>query len=52
MELKTWVWKEHGLPIRMERPITEGKVIIEWKGIEFGEIPDSMFELPPGVQIR
>ncbi len=51
-ELKTWLWKEHGLPIRMERPIAEDKMIIEWKSIEFGDIPDSMFELPPGVQIR
>ena len=51
-ELKTWIWKEYGIPVRMERTITEGKMIIEWKGIEFGEIPDSIFELPPGVQIR
>ena len=51
-ELKTWLWAEYGMPVRMERTITEGKVIIEWKDIEFGEIPDSMFELPSGVQIR
>ena len=52
MELKTWVWKEYGIPILIERLITEDKVVIEWKGIEFGEILDSMFELPSGVQIR
>jgi len=29
----------------------EGKTTIEYKNIEFVDIPDSMFELPEGVQI-
>jgi hypothetical protein len=49
--LKTWIWQEYGFPIRMEWPIAEGKLIMEWKNIEFVNIPDSMFELPSGVQI-
>ena len=53
--LKFWIWKEHGLPIRMEQPYTGtdqppgGKYTEEHKNFEFVDIPDSMFE-PPGVQ--
>ena len=50
-KLKTWMWEEYGFPIRFEGPGAEGKMIIEWKNIEFVDIPDDMFELPSGVQI-
>jgi len=49
--VKTWIWKEHGFPIRMEMTTAEGTTTIEYKNIEFGDISDSMFELPAGVQI-
>jgi outer membrane lipoprotein-sorting protein len=49
--VKTWIWKEHGFPIRMEMTTAEGTTTIEYKNIEFGDIPDDMFELPAGVQI-
>jgi len=48
---KAWIWKEHGFPIREEMTAPEGTTIIEFKNIDFGDIPDSMFELPAGVQI-
>jgi outer membrane lipoprotein-sorting protein len=48
---KAWVWKEHGFPIRIEMTSAEGKTVIEYKNIDFGDIPDSMFELPAGVQV-
>lgn len=48
---KMWVWKEHGLPIRIETTTPEGTTVIEFKNIDFSNIPDSMFELPPGVTI-
>jgi outer membrane lipoprotein-sorting protein len=48
---KAWVWKEHGFPIRIEMTSAEGTTITEFKNIDFGDIPDSMFELPEGVQI-
>lgn len=47
-KVKVWIWKEYGLPIRMEFLGT----LIEWKNIEFASIPDSMFEPPSGVQIQ
>lgn len=50
-KIKSWVWKDKGFPIRMEVTTAEGKSIIEYKNIEFANIPDSMFELPAGVEI-
>jgi len=46
-----WIWEQHGFPIRVEMTTAEGKIIIEYKNIEFVDIPDSMFELPAGVEI-
>ena len=48
---KMWIWKEHGFPIRIEVTTAEGTAIIEFKNIDFGDIDDSMFELPAGVDI-
>lgn len=48
---KVWVWKEHGFPIRVEATKAGDTTIIEYKNIDFGDIPDSMFELPEGVEI-
>jgi outer membrane lipoprotein-sorting protein len=48
---KMWVWKEHGFPIKIETTTPEGKTVIEFRNISFADIDDSMFELPPGVQI-
>ncbi len=50
-KIKSWIWKEKGFSIRMEMTTAEGKVIVEYKNIEFANIPDSMFELPAGVEI-
>ncbi len=48
---KMWIWEQYGFPIRVEMTTAEGKTIIEYKNIEFGDIPDSTFELPKGVRI-
>lgn len=48
---KSWVWIEHGLLIRIESTTDKGTSVAEIKNINFGAIPDSMFELPAGVQI-
>ncbi len=49
-EVKMWIWTKYGLPIRIETTTAEGKAVAEIKNIDFGSIPDSMFELPAGVQ--
>jgi len=48
---KAWIWKEHGFPIRTEVTTAEGTTITEFKNIDFADIPDSMFELPAGVEV-
>ncbi|MDD5626058.1 MAG: DUF4412 domain-containing protein [Patescibacteria group bacterium] len=48
---KSWIWKEKGLPIKIEMTAPEGKTTMEYKNIEFVDIPDNMFELPAGVKI-
>jgi outer membrane lipoprotein-sorting protein len=49
--VKMWIWKEHGFPVRAEMTTNEGTTVIEYKNIAFTDIPDSMFELPAGVEI-
>lgn len=51
IKTKSWIWKEKGIPIRLEAAAPAGTVVMEYKNVEFVDIPDSMFELPTGVQI-
>jgi len=48
---KVWLWEEHGIPLREEVTTTAGTTTLEYTKIDFSVIPDSMFELPAGVQI-
>ncbi|MBN1862217.1 MAG: DUF4412 domain-containing protein [Dehalococcoidales bacterium] len=48
---KMWIWQEHGFPIKVVTVSDQGTTTIEYKNIEFTSIPDSEFELPPGVEI-
>jgi len=49
--VKSWIWEEHGFPIRVETTTAEGTTVIVYKDIDFGDIDDNMFELPSGVQV-
>lgn len=51
MTTKSWIWKEKGFPVKVEVDTAEGKMTIEYKNIDFSDIPDSEFELPEGVEI-
>jgi len=48
---KMWISKDHGLPVKMEITSSQGTIITEFKNYDFSDIPDSMFELPAGVQM-
>jgi outer membrane lipoprotein-sorting protein len=48
---KMWIWQDRGFPIRVETTTAQGKTVIEYKNMDFSDIPDSMFELPVGCQI-
>ncbi len=49
--VKSWIWQDKGMAIRAEMTSSAGKTIIEFKNIDFSDIPDSMFTLPSGVNI-
>ncbi len=51
-EVKSWIWKEYGLLIRMKATLPAvGVSVSEMKNIDFSDISDSMFELPAGTEI-
>lgn len=49
--MKMWLWQDHGIPIRVEVTTAQGMTVMEYKNIQFVDIPDSMFALPAGVEI-
>ena len=49
--MKEWVWTDKGFPLKMETTANGKTTVIEFKNIDFSNIPDSVFELPEGVQI-
>jgi outer membrane lipoprotein-sorting protein len=49
--VKMWLWQDHGLPIRVEATTAQGTTLMEYKNIQFVDIPDNMFTLPADVQI-
>jgi outer membrane lipoprotein-sorting protein len=48
--MKMWLWKDHEIPIRVEVTTDQGLTVMEYKNIQFVDIPDSMFTLPERVQ--
>jgi len=48
---KMWIWTRYGITIRTEMTTAKGTSVVELKNIDFGNISDSMFELPANVQL-
>jgi hypothetical protein len=48
-EKKMWIWQDYGLPIREEMTTMSDTTRTDMQNIDFGDIPDSMFELPAGA---
>ena len=48
---KLWIWTERGLPLKIESTVPEGKSVVEFTDYKFEPQPDSLFVLPPGVQV-
>ncbi|MTI80490.1 MAG: DUF4412 domain-containing protein [Firmicutes bacterium] len=46
-----WVSKDYGIPVKVESIIDGKKATIDFSDIKVGDIPDSDFELPPGVEV-
>jgi outer membrane lipoprotein-sorting protein len=49
-QTKMWIWKEYGLPIKAEIQTEQGLIKHQVKDVEFVDIPDNVFQLPPGVE--
>jgi outer membrane lipoprotein-sorting protein len=50
-DVKMWVWKDKGFPLKMEITTPAGLTTIAFNDFEFPDIPDSMFQLPDDVLI-
>ncbi|MGM0482551.1 MAG: DUF4412 domain-containing protein [Patescibacteria group bacterium] len=48
---KTWIWKEHGLPVKIEAEGEDTLTIIKAESIEIDGVSDDVFELPDDVEI-
>ncbi len=48
---KMWVWEKYGFPLKMEIVSDGNQINYEYKNVSFDKIPDSMFEVPAGIQI-
>jgi outer membrane lipoprotein-sorting protein len=48
---KEWIWTEKGFPLKMEMTTSAGKTTMEYRNVDFSDIPDSTFELPADAQI-
>ncbi len=48
---KIWIWEEAGMPLRVETTSGTETIVVEFLNFTIGDIDDSMFELPSGVQI-
>jgi outer membrane lipoprotein-sorting protein len=51
LSTKAWIWQEYGFPLKVVTETAQGTTMVEYKNIDFSGIPDSEFQLPPGVQI-
>ncbi|OGN95286.1 MAG: hypothetical protein A2Y89_02570 [Chloroflexi bacterium RBG_13_51_18] len=49
--MKQWIWNDTGFPLKTEMTSGGVKTTIEYRNIDFSDIPDSMFELPEDVEI-
>jgi hypothetical protein len=48
-DVKAWIWDDYGIFIKRELKDSGRTALIELEGIDFSEIPASVFELPEGV---
>jgi outer membrane lipoprotein-sorting protein/predicted small secreted protein len=49
--VKMWLWVDTGFPVRVETTTSSGTVIAVCQNILFGDIDDSLFEVPAGYTI-
>jgi outer membrane lipoprotein-sorting protein len=51
-QTKMWVREDYGIPLRVETKGADGSIIvIEYKNMKIGSLPDDIFKLPAGVKV-
>ena len=51
-QMKMWVREDYGIPLRVETKGADGStVVIEYKNMKIGSLPDDTFKLPAGVKV-
>ena len=50
-DLKYWIWEEYGFPVKTEVTAAGSTTILEYKNVKVEDVPESMFDLPAGVEI-
>jgi outer membrane lipoprotein-sorting protein len=49
--VRMWLWQDYGIPLLLEETSTAGKTTIEFRNLDFTDIPASSFDLPQGVRV-
>lgn len=49
--MKVWYWIEKGVPLKSEITGSEGVTVVEYSNYVFAPQPDSLFQLPAGIQV-
>ncbi|HWQ88761.1 MAG TPA: hypothetical protein VN374_02160 [Desulfitobacteriaceae bacterium] len=51
-QMKMWIREDYGIPLRIETKGSDGSsVIIEYKNMKIGSLPDDTFKLPAGMKV-
>ncbi|MGE5544328.1 MAG: hypothetical protein ACM3UW_05080 [Bacillota bacterium] len=48
---KVWLWKDYGIPLRVEVTDEGEEMVMEYKNVQVTELDDSLFELPAGIEV-
>jgi outer membrane lipoprotein-sorting protein len=48
---KVWLWKDYGIPLRIEATSEGESMAMEYKNVQVTELDDSLFQLPEGVEV-
>jgi outer membrane lipoprotein-sorting protein len=49
--VRMWLWQDYGIPLLLEETSATGKTTVEFRNLDFTDIPASSFDLPQGVRV-
>lgn len=51
VDTRVWLWEEHGLPVRIETTYDNSTTVMQYSNYKFEALPESLFELPQGMEV-